>query len=101
MKYDISVSIYVAKTTKRMIARMETHIFNPFNAISIIKFLKNYELFCDKNDVHEGAAMWLFTLIMDKTISSALHSFSSAEDTDKKYSRTASGELNSLTPIYR
>lgn len=56
-KHDTMVSKYIAKVAMRMIAHMKPHTLNPSNTISIIGFLKKFELVCDSNSVHKDAAV--------------------------------------------
>lgn len=49
----------VAKMTKRTTAQMESYIFDLFDPISIIGFLKNFKLASEIYIIREGAAMWL------------------------------------------
>lgn len=63
---------YITKMAKCRITQMKTHTLNSFDSISIIGVPKNVTLDCDTNKVHEGATMWLFHLLVNKTASAVL-----------------------------
>lgn len=75
-----------------MSAQMKPHSFGPCDPISVTGFLKSFELACDTNRVHEGTAVCLFHLFMNKTASAVLNAHLSAERSDKKNSRLVSGK---------
>lgn len=82
---------------KRTTAQMKPRTFNLFDPISIIEFVKNFELASDTNEVHECAAMSLFDFLMNKTASAVLNAQISAEHTDKQHSQPASGKTRYFT----
>lgn len=55
--YDRSGSKNISKMSKGMKAEMEPHTFDPFDPISIIEFMCNFELAYDNNGIQEGAPM--------------------------------------------
>lgn len=40
--------------------QMKSTVFNPLDPITILTFVQNFETTYDSNEIHEGAAMWLF-----------------------------------------
>lgn len=91
-EYDRLFSNYIAKMAKRLPAQMKPHTFHPFGLMSIIGLLKNFELAWDTNEVHKDATRWLSNFFMNKTASIVLGARLSAERTEKKNSRPASGK---------
>lgn len=63
-KYDQSVSKYIAKEAMHMNTQMKPHTFHLFDAISIIKFLKNFKLASVTNGVYKSWSVWLFNSFM-------------------------------------
>lgn len=58
-----------------MARRLEAHLkslnFDGFDPISI-SFLPAFQIACDTNGIHEGAAMWLFHFFVRNMASAAL-----------------------------
>lgn len=79
-RYDDTVSSYVAKLVKKIKSQMKAHFFDPKDPIFIIGFLATFELTCDTNKIHEGAAMWVLPHFVKETIANALNSRMCAED---------------------
>lgn len=71
-KYDHTVVKTISKMTKRLKAQMKPHTFDLFDPISIIGFVCKFKLACDNNKNHEGIAIWLFYLFMEKSVYFAL-----------------------------
>lgn len=70
---------------KRMSAQTKLHDFTGFTPISPIGLLKNFKIVCDTSDIYEGAALWLFHFIMNRTASTVLNACLCAERTSDKY----------------
>lgn len=43
------------------------------DSMSIVNFLPSFQKFCDRNRIHEGAAMWLFHFFMQSTAQEAFN----------------------------
>lgn len=71
-KYDRTVSKNFNKVTKSITAQMKSHLFDPFQPISIIEVLRNFKLTCNTNAIYEGAAIWLFNIFVKNSASAAL-----------------------------
>lgn len=80
-----------------MTAQMKPHPFNPFDPISVISLLEMFTLARNTNVVHKRTAMWLFHFFMSKTTFAGLAARLSADGTDEKYSRSASGKTRYFT----
>lgn len=52
--------------SKQIPAQMKTHTFDPFNLISSMRFFCSFKIACDTNEIHDGAAMWIFHFYMKK-----------------------------------
>lgn len=89
-KYNRTVSKYIFKMSKRMTTQKKPHTFNLFDPFSIIDFLQAFKLVCNTNGVHEGAAIRLFHLFMNKIPSAVLNARLSADSTCKKHYLSAS-----------
>lgn len=51
---------------------MKTNIFDFFEPISATRFLSTFELLCDQNGVHVGAAIQIFHVSVEKPAAAAL-----------------------------
>lgn len=87
----------ISKLARRMTLQIKPHTFDPLEPISIIDFLKICKLFCDTSEVHKGAAMWPSHVSMNSNASAVLIARLSADGTDKKCSRSASGNPRYFT----
>lgn len=79
-----------------MTARMKPHTFSLFDPASVINCLKSFKLTCDTNEVHESVAKWSSQICINKTFPAMLGALASAERTNKKNSRSASGETKNF-----
>lgn len=52
---------------RRMTAQKKAHMFNSFDPISIIGFVKSFKLACGTSCMHEGATTSLLHDLMKKT----------------------------------
>lgn len=96
--YDHTVSKNIAKMSKRFSTQMKPHTFDPFDTISIIGFLFNFQLACDTDGIHEGAAIKLFHFFMKKSASSALHTkLTSKNSRNDKTHALSGGNATQLT----
>lgn len=78
MECDNTVSENNRKISKRMTTQMKSHIFSPFQPISIVRFLRNFKLACETNGVHEGSPIWLFNFFMKNSSSAVLNTRSAS-----------------------
>lgn len=69
-KFGSTISNNICKTSNRLTARMNSHIFDPFDPISTTMFLYNFNLECDVSGIPEGAAIWLINFFVKKLASS-------------------------------
>lgn len=53
---------------------MQKNIRDAFDLMSTIKFLSTFKRACDRNRIHEDAAMWLLPLLLRKPALDALNS---------------------------
>lgn len=83
--FDSKVPCHVSKMAKRMEVQLKSHILEPMNQISILRFLPAFQTACDANGVHEGAAMWLFHYIDKKTTKAALSARTTTKVDKRKY----------------
>lgn len=88
---------YIAKNTKQTTKQMRSYNSIFLNLISVIGFLPKITSVCVTRAIHQGAAMWVFHLLIDKTASAVISTYLSAERTDKKYIRPTSGKLRYFT----
>lgn len=58
--YDDDITRHIAKLARRLEVYLESHMFDRSNMINILSLLSSFELACDMNGHHEGAAMCLF-----------------------------------------
>lgn len=82
---------------KRMITLMKPDAFNVFDPISIIRVLKNVELTCRNNRVHEGASVWLALFFMNNTAFAELHARHSPKRANKKLIRLTNVRTRTFT----
>lgn len=52
---------------------MKSHFFDPFEPISITRFLYDFRLACSANGIHECAAIFLSSFFMMKSVSAVLN----------------------------
>lgn len=59
--------------------QVKAHFFKKGDPISIICFLVTFEVACNSNETHEGAAMWIFQYYVHENFEKALNSHMYAE----------------------
>lgn len=64
--YDGKVAKHVAKWASGFRSIKKSQLFDPMDTISVMGFLHAFNMDCDTNQVHEGAAMWLDPLLYEK-----------------------------------
>lgn len=72
-KNDHIVSKNIRKKLTCMTAQMSPNTFDRFDPLSIIGFRSSFKFAFGINEIHEGAAMWLFYFFVKKLTFSALH----------------------------
>lgn len=58
-KYKERVFGKIVKWAEQMDVKMRSEYFKIFDPISALSFLDDLKTDCDRNEIHEGAAMWL------------------------------------------
>lgn len=76
---------------------MKPHRLGPSDYILAIRFLVQFNLGCDTNNVPEEAEMWQLQPFMHKTASAIQNSRVNTDWTDKKYSQYAGDKTKYFT----
>lgn len=81
--------------------RMKLHTFDHSDPRAIAGFLENFKPTCEADEIHKGAAVWLFHFSVNKTVSAVLDARLYAESTDKNNKRTTNGKTRYFTAYPR
>lgn len=71
-KYDCNAARRILKWSKGLTVQMKSQTSGVAEPKTVLSFLNDLKLTCDKNGEHKGVAMWLIHLLMKKPASAVL-----------------------------